>query len=159
MHVLSELIARHKQGHAGGVTSICSAHPLVIEAGLRHAQRTGQAFVLFEATCNQVNQDGGYTGMKPADFVAFVHAIADRVGFDRARIALGGDHLGPNPWTSLNADAAMDKAEVMVAAYVAAGFRKIHLDCSMACRGDPEPLPEAEIVRRAVRLCRAAEVA
>ena len=124
-----------------------------------HAQRTGQDFLLFEATCNQVNQDGGYTGMTPADFVRFVHGIADRVGFDRARIALGGDHLGPNPWTSLDAAAAMDKAETMVAAYVAAGFRKIHLDCSMACSGDPEPLPEAEIVRRAVRLCRAAETA
>ena len=157
MQVLLDLIARHKQGHATGVTSICSAHPIVIEASLRQAQRTGQPFVLFEATCNQVNQDGGYTGMTPADFVAFVHGIADRVGFDRARIALGGDHLGPNPWTSLDADAAMDKAEVMVGAYVAAGFRKIHLDCSMACAGDPEPLPEAEIVRRAVRLCRAAE--
>lgn len=159
MQVLLDLIARHRQGHAGGVTSICSAHPIVIEASLRHAQRTGQALVLFEATCNQVNQDGGYTGMTPADFVDFVHAIADRVGFERARIALGGDHLGPNPWTSLNAAAAMDKAEVMVAAYVAAGFRKIHLDCSMACSGDPQPLPEAEIVRRAVRLCRAAEAA
>lgn len=159
MQVLLDLIARHKLGHAAGVTSICSAHPIVIEAGLRHAQRTGQAFVLFEATCNQVNQDGGYTGMTPADFVGFVHAIADRVGFERARIALGGDHLGPNPWTSLDAGTAMDKAEVMVGAYVAAGFRKIHLDCSMACKGDPEPLPEAEIVRRAVRLCQAAEAA
>jgi D-tagatose-1,6-bisphosphate aldolase subunit GatZ/KbaZ len=159
MHVLLDLIARHKQGHASGVTSICSAHPIVIEASLRHAQRSGQAFVLFEATCNQVNQDGGYTGMTPTNFVDFVHAIADRVGFDHERIALGGDHLGPNPWTALNAAAAMDKAEVMVAAYVAAGFRKIHLDCSMACNGDPEPLPEAEIVRRAVRLCRAAEAA
>jgi D-tagatose-1,6-bisphosphate aldolase subunit GatZ/KbaZ len=159
MQVLLDLIARHRQGHASGVTSICSAHPIVIEASLRHAQRTGQALVLFEATCNQVNQDGGYTGMTPADFVAFVHAIADRVGFERARIALGGDHLGPNPWTSLDAAAAMDKAEVMVAAYVAAGFRKIHLDCSMACSDDPQPLPEAEIVRRAVRLCRAAETA
>jgi len=159
MHVLLDLIARHKQGHANGVTSICSAHPIVIEASLRHAQRSGQAFVLFEATCNQVNQDGGYTGMTPADFVDFVHAIADRVGFDRTRIALGGDHLGPNPWTSLAAAAAMDKAEVMVGAYVAAGFRKIHLDCSMACNGDPESLPEAEIVRRAVRLCQAAEAA
>ncbi|MDL5365198.1 D-tagatose-bisphosphate aldolase, class II, non-catalytic subunit [Xanthomonas sp. NCPPB 2654] len=157
MHALLDLIARHRQGHAIGVTSICSAHPLVVEAGLRHAQRSGQALVLFEATCNQVNQDGGYTGMRPADFVAFVYAIADRVGFERGRIALGGDHLGPNPWTALDAAAAMDKAEVMVAAYVAAGFRKIHLDCSMACSGDPEPLPEAEIVRRAVRLCRAAE--
>jgi D-tagatose-1,6-bisphosphate aldolase subunit GatZ/KbaZ len=159
MQVLLDLIARHRQGHASGVTSICSAHPIVIEASLRHAQHSGQPFVLFEATCNQVNQDGGYTGMTPADFVDFVHAIADRVGFDRTRIALGGDHLGPNPWTSLDANAAMDKAEVMVGAYVAAGFRKIHLDCSMACSGDPEPLPEAEIVRRAVRLCRAAEAA
>ncbi|MEO6104343.1 MAG: D-tagatose-bisphosphate aldolase, class II, non-catalytic subunit [Pseudoxanthomonas sp.] len=157
MQVLLDLIAKHKQGHANGVTSLCSAHPIVIEASLRHAMRTGQAFVLFEATCNQVNQDGGYTGMTPADFVCFVHGIADRVGFDRTRIALGGDHLGPNPWTALDATAAMEKAEAMVAAYVAAGFRKIHLDCSMACKGDPEPLPEAEIVRRAVRLCQAAE--
>jgi D-tagatose-1,6-bisphosphate aldolase subunit GatZ/KbaZ len=157
MHALLDLIARHKASHAIGVTSICSAHPIVIEASLRHAQRNDQALLLFEATCNQVNQDGGYTGMKPADFVDFVHAIAEHVGFDQTRIALGGDHLGPNPWTSLDAAAAMDKAEVMVAAYVAAGFRKIHLDCSMACADDPEPLPEAEIVRRAVRLARAAE--
>lgn len=159
MHVLLDLVARHRQGHAIGVTSICSAHPLVIEASLRHAQRTGQDLLLFEATCNQVNQEGGYTGMRPTDFVRFVHDIAERVGFDTGRIVLGGDHLGPNPWTSLDEATAMDKAEVMVGEYVAAGFRKIHLDCSMACSGDPEPLPEAEIVRRAVRLCRAAEAA
>ena len=159
MHVLQDLIARHKQGTACGVTSICSAHPIVIEASLRHAQRHDLPFVLFEATCNQVNQDGGYTGMTPADFVAFVHGIATETGFDPARVVLGGDHLGPNPWTALAPDAAMAKAEVMVGAYVSAGFRKIHLDCSMACAGDPEPLPEAEIVRRAVRLCAAAEAA
>ena len=157
MKALLDIIARHKQGHPVGVTSICSAHPIVLEASLRHAQRRDDAMVLFEATCNQVNQDGGYTGMTPADFVAFVNDIAKHVGFDDSRIALGGDHLGPNPWTSLDAEAAMAKAEVMVGAYVAAGFRKIHLDCSMSCAGDPTPLPEAEIVRRAVRLARAAE--
>jgi D-tagatose-1,6-bisphosphate aldolase subunit GatZ/KbaZ len=97
--------------------------------------------------------------MKPPDFVRFVNEIAGRVGFDASRIALGGDHLGPNPWTSLPPEAAMDKAEAMVAAYVSAGFRKIHLDCSMSCKGDPSPLPESEIVSRAVRLARAAEVA
>ena len=159
MNALLDLIARHKQGQAVGVTSICCAHPIVIEASLRHALKHGDGLVLFEATCNQVNQDGGYTGMTPADFVSFVHGIAKQVGFDAARIVLGGDHLGPNPWTSLDADAAMAKAEVMVGAYVAAGFRKIHLDCSMSCAGDPTPLPEAEIVRRAVRLARAAEAA
>ena len=159
MNALRDLIARHKQGHAVGVTSICCAHPIVIEASLRHALEHDDGFVLFEATCNQVNQDGGYTGMTPADFVEFVRGIAERVGFDVSRIVLGGDHLGPNPWTSFPPDAAMAKAEEMVAAYVAAGFRKIHLDCSMSCAGDPVPLPEPEIVRRAVRLARAAETA
>src|SRR5262245_57402588 len=120
MHALLDLIEQHKRGVARGVTSICSAHPIVIEATLRHAARHDQSLILFESTCNQVNQDGGYTGMTPADFVRFVHGIADEAGVDRARIALGGDHLGPNPWTELDAEAAMAKAEVMVAAYVAA---------------------------------------
>jgi D-tagatose-1,6-bisphosphate aldolase subunit GatZ/KbaZ len=159
MNALLDLIAKHKQGHAVGVASICSAHPIVIEASLRHALRHGEGMVLFEATCNQVNQDGGYTGMTPADFVGFVRGIAKQVGFDPARIVLGGDHLGPNPWTSLPPQAAMAKAEAMVAAYVCAGFRKIHLDCSMSCAGDPAPLPESAIVERAVRLARAAEAA
>lgn len=159
MHAMLDLVERHQRGDAAGIASVCSAHPIVIEATLRHALRVGAPLVLFEATCNQVNQDGGYTGMVPADFVRFVHGIADAVGVDRARIALGGDHLGPNPWTALPADAAMDKAETMVGGYIAAGFRKIHLDCSMACAGDPVPLPEATIVERAVRLCRAAEAA
>jgi D-tagatose-1,6-bisphosphate aldolase subunit GatZ/KbaZ len=159
MNALLNLIARHKQGQAVGVTSICCAHPIVIEASLRHALKHDDGMVLFEATCNQVNQDGGYTGMTPVDFVSFVQGIARQVGFDASRIVLGGDHLGPNPWTHLPAGAAMDKAEVMVAAYVTAGFRKIHLDCSMSCAGDPTPLSEAEIVRRAVRLARAAEAA
>lgn len=159
MNALRDLVARHKQGHANGITSICSAHPIVVEASLRHAQRHDDDLVLFEATCNQVNQDGGYTGMTPTAFVTFIFDAAQRVGFDRARLVLGGDHLGPNPWTQLPAQAAMAKAETMVAAYVAAGFRKIHLDCSMSCAGDPLPLPEPEIVRRAVRLATAAEAA
>ena len=159
MKALLDVIARHRQGQPLGLTSICCAHPIVIEASLRHALKHDEGLVLFEATCNQVNQDGGYTGMTPADFVSFVRDIARKVGFDAARIALGGDHLGPNPWTAMDADAAMAKAETMVAAYVAAGFRKIHLDCSMACAGDPVPLPESEIVMRAVRLCTAAEAA
>ena len=159
MNALLDVIALHKQGRAVGITSICCAHPIVIEASLRHAKQRDDDLVLFEATCNQVNQDGGYTGMQPPDFVNFVQGIAAQVSFDASRIALGGDHLGPNPWTALPPENAMAKAETMVAAYVAAGFRKIHLDCSMSCQGDPAPLPESEIVARAVRLARAAETA
>ena len=60
-----------------GITSVCSAHPLVIEAALRRGQAENVA-VLIEATCNQVNQEGGYTGMRPADFRRFVEDIAAR---------------------------------------------------------------------------------
>ena len=157
MQAILDMVLGHKAGERIGVTSVCSAHPLVIEATLRHALRTGQEIALIEATSNQVNQDGGYTGMFPADFRDFVHGIADRVGFPIDRLVLGGDHLGPNAWTAAPAAEAMDKADVMVADYVRAGFRKIHLDCSMSCADDPVPLPERTIAERAARLCRAAE--
>jgi D-tagatose-1,6-bisphosphate aldolase subunit GatZ/KbaZ len=159
VQAIRDIVTRHKAGERTGITSVCSAHPLVIEATLRHALSRGTPVVLIEATSNQVNQDGGYTGMMPADFRAFVEGIARTVGFPVARLVLGGDHLGPNAWTAQPAEAAMAKAEVMVADYVAAGFRKIHLDCSMSCADDPVPLPERTIAERAVRLARAAEAA
>ncbi len=159
MKAMLDLVARHKAGAPCGIVSVCSAHPLVVEAALRHALANDAPIALIEATCNQVNQDGGYTGMVPEDFRDFVFAIADRTGLARARVLLGGDHLGPNPWTHLPAAEAMQKAEVMVDAYVTAGFRKIHADCSMSCAGDPVPLPEAVIAERAARLIAAAEAA
>jgi len=159
VELIRDIVERHKAGEQIGVTSVCSAHPLVIEATLRHALHTAQPVVLIEATSNQVNQDGGYTGMVPADFRAFVEAIAGKTGFPLERLVLGGDHLGPNAWTALSADQAMEKAEIMVGDYVRAGFRKIHLDCSMSCADDPVPLPERVIAERAGRLCRAAEAA
>ena len=90
---MKTLIARHKAGEHIGICSVCSAHPLVIEAALAF-DRNSTRKVLIEATSNQVNQFGGYTGMTPADFREFVFAIADKVGFARERIILGGDHLG-----------------------------------------------------------------
>ena len=157
MKVILDLIRRHKAGEPRGIFSVCSAHPLVIEAALRHARRFDVPFALIEATSNQVNQEGGYTGMKPADFRAFVETIAGRVGLPMDRVVLGGDHLGPNAWQDLPADEAMKRAEVMIADYVRAGFRKIHLDCSMACAGDPSPLSDATVAQRAARLCAIAE--
>jgi D-tagatose-1,6-bisphosphate aldolase subunit GatZ/KbaZ len=159
MNALINLVARHKAGEPVGITSVCSAHPLVLQATLHHARDKRSPLVLIEATSNQVNQDGGYTGMVPADFRDFVYAIADRVGYPRDAIALGGDHLGPNAWTSMPAAEAMAKAEVMIDQYVRAGFRKIHLDCSMSCADDPTPLPEQTIATRAATLCAVAEAA
>jgi D-tagatose-1,6-bisphosphate aldolase subunit GatZ/KbaZ len=154
----SDIMARHKGGAAVGVYSVCSAHPLIIEAALRGAQ-AGGSLALIEATSNQVNQDGGYTGMRPADFARLVRDIGARLGMPAEQVMLGGDHLGPNCWQHLDAAAAMMRSERLVADYVAAGFRKIHLDCSMPCAGDPRPLEDGTVAARAARLCASAEQA
>jgi D-tagatose-1,6-bisphosphate aldolase subunit GatZ/KbaZ len=155
-HQLLGLARNHRAGRRAGITSVCSAHPLVIEATLRHGLAVDRP-VLIEATCNQVNQDGGYTGMTPATFRAFVHAIAARVGYPAERIILGGDHLGPNPWKHLPAPVAMAKADAMIAAFAAAGFSKLHLDTSMGCAGEPAALDDTVTARRAAQLAAVAE--
>ncbi|WP_343729161.1 D-tagatose-bisphosphate aldolase, class II, non-catalytic subunit [Duganella sp.] len=156
MDYLLNLVRRHKAGEPVGIHAVCSAHPLVIEAAMETALER-ELPVLIEATSNQVNQDGGYTGMTPAAFRDFVYGIADRTGLARTRILLGGDHLGPNAWQAQPAEAAMARSEVLIEQYVRAGFRKIHLDCSMSCAGDPVPLPDAVVAERAARLCAVAE--
>ncbi|MFU2314468.1 tagatose-bisphosphate aldolase subunit GatZ [Rahnella sp. PCH160] len=153
---MKDIIEKHKQGESTGICSVCSAHPLVIEAALREDLLTDRK-VLIEATSNQVNQFGGYTGMLPIDFRDFVLAIAEKVGFPAQRLILGGDHLGPNCWQNEDADSAMCKAEVLIAQYVEAGFNKIHLDASMSCAGDPVPLDPVVVAQRAARLCQVAE--
>lgn len=153
---LRAVIGRNLEGAATGVYSVCCSHPLVVEAAVEQAIADG-GVLLVEATANQVNQFGGYTGMTPTDFAAYVLAIADRAGLPRERVVLGGDHLGPVCWTAEPAETALAKAADLVAAFAAAGFQKIHLDCSMGCADDPPALDDASIASRAATLCAAAE--
>ena len=158
MKALLELLREHKAGSESGICSVCSSHPLVIEAVLRVAGRTGE-YALIEATSNQVNQFGGYTGMAPVNFRHYVADIAERAALPMERVLLGGDHLGPNCWRSEPSAVALDRSEQLVADYVTAGFRKIHLDCSMSCADDTAALSDDVIASRAARLCRASEQA
>jgi D-tagatose-1,6-bisphosphate aldolase subunit GatZ/KbaZ len=136
--------------------SICTAHPDVLQITVAHAASNDEP-VLIEATCNQVNQDGGYTGLTPQAFHDQVSDLAQAAGLKRDRLILGGDHLGPNPWKHLPAQAAMGKAEAMIAAYVRAGFTKLHLDASMGCSGEPAALADEIVAERAARLAAVAE--
>lgn len=157
MSYLDAVLSAQMAGTPRGIASICSAHPFVLEAALRGGLHRHHP-VLIEATCNQVNQYGGYTGMTPAEFVRFVHEVASRVGFSRRDLLLGGDHLGPLPWASEPAETAMEKAKTLVQAYVQAGFTKIHLDCSMPLGGDGDLTVET-IARRTAALAHTAETA
>ncbi|MGH8316481.1 MAG: D-tagatose-bisphosphate aldolase, class II, non-catalytic subunit [Steroidobacteraceae bacterium] len=158
MKALLELVRRHRGGEPVGIYSVCSAHPLALRAALEHARAAGD-YALIEATSNQVNQEGGYTGLRPAQFRDLVLGLADESGLPRERVLLGGDHLGPNAWQSLPAAEALARAAVMVREYVRAGYRKIHLDCSMSCAGDPPVLADEVVAERTAALCTYSEEA
>ena len=155
-NVLLELAPSRRRGRPLGIYSVCSAHQWVLEAACDQAVEDGSV-LLVEATSNQVNHRGGYTGMLPEDFQRYLSAIATSRGLGPEKLILGGDHLGPNPWRHLPAKEAMEEAESTVRAYARAGFRKIHLDASMACAGDAAALSDEVIARRAAALCAAAE--
>jgi len=127
----------------------------MLRSVFQYAQKH-QVPAVIEATCNQVNQERGYTGMQAADFRNWMTTLAKEYNVAPDSIILGGDHLGPNPWRHLPAEQAMEKADVLVKDYAEAGFKKIHLDASMACGGEPTPSFEL-VAERAARLCKIAE--
>lgn len=157
---LQKMVTAHKAGSTAGMYSVCSANPFVLRAALQQA-KADQSYLLVEATSNQVDQFGGYTGMTPQDFYAFVARLARQENFEASKLILGGDHLGPNVWQNRPASEAMGLAKEQIAAYVSAGFTKIHLDASMALGGDSKedglPLKSELVADRSAELCKIAE--
>ena len=155
---LKKIVELQKQGQSVGIYSVCSANGYVIEAALKRGLSDGSC-VLIESTANQCDQNGGYTGMKPADFKKFVLDIADRNGFDRNRVFLGGDHLGPLTFAGKDEPEAMADAEELIRHYVGAGFTKIHIDTSMKVNSDAPDirLSDEIIAGRGARLAQVAE--
>jgi D-tagatose-1,6-bisphosphate aldolase subunit GatZ/KbaZ-like len=92
---LRDLLAADRRGERAGVTSICSAEPFVLEAA-----------------ANQVNQDGGYTGMTPANFRDAVAELTAAAGLPATSLILGGDHLGPYPCRERPATSAMARHHI-----------------------------------------------
>lgn len=161
---MNDLLARLREKHLrdaeSGLCAVCSVHPVVLGCVLDAAAGMPSGAVLIEATANQVNPFGGYSGMTPADFVSYLGRMARNADLPAERLLIGADHLGPHVWKRLPAAEAMEKAALLAHQCVAAGFDKIHLDTVQGCADDPGPqLDLEETARRAAQLCRAAEAA
>ena len=155
-HPMQEMMEKRRQGIKCGIPSYCSANELVLEIALRRAKMLNQP-VLIEATANQVNQYGGYTGMLPKDFYKLVLDMAAEIGLPEQMVILAGDHLGPLTWQNLTEAEAMEKSIELVYQYTRAGFTKIHLDTSMKVADDAEGLLSTEVIaRRGATLYKAA---
>ena len=65
---LKNIVRLQKAGKQIGIYSACTSNGLTLRACMQRAKETN-TILLIEATANQVDQYGGYTGMKPADFM------------------------------------------------------------------------------------------
>jgi len=153
---LREIVDANRSGQPIGLYSVCSAHPSVLRAAMRQAL-DDDSMLLIESTSNQVNQFGGYTGMTPVQFIAFLRSIALEAGLAPERLAIGSDHLGPYPWRAEASEIALEKACALARACVLAGYTKIHLDASMSCGGDRPMLDDETVAQRAAEICAVAE--
>ena len=160
MHPIQTIVAGQKAGIPKGIYSCCSANEMVLRAAIQRG-KARDTTVLIEATANQVNQYGGYTGMRPADFYQYAIGLAREMGLPEEQLVLGGDHLGPLTWTAYKEEQAMERAKELVRQYAQAGFTKIHLDTSMRLADDSttERLSDETIARRGAELCKVAEEA
>ena len=163
MHPIQKIITKHKSDSHAGIFSNCSANEYVLRAVMRKAKKH-KLPALIEATANQVNQFGGYTGQTPDMFAAWLYELAKKEDFDTSMLILGGDHLGPLTWSStpgLSEEEVMAHAEKLIHDYVLAGFTKIHIDTSMrlVCDDKDKPLSDEIIAKRGARLCQVAEEA
>ena len=157
-NIMLDVLKAQKEGRAVGIYSACTGNALVLEACMRHAVATNTP-LLIEATANQVDQYGGYTGMKPAQFMDMIVGLAKRTGLPMDRIVLGGDHLGPLTFAHYEEEKAMAESSELIRQYVEAGFTKIHIDTSMkVASDDPDTrLSDEVIARRGAHLAKVAE--
>ena len=102
---------------------------------------------LIESTSNQVNQFGGYTGLKPLQFKEKIEKLYKLVKLPSKLVIIGGDHLGPLPWKNINARSAMKNAKVLVKKCLKAKYKKIHIDTAIVCK-DEKNIDRSTIVSR-----------
>ena len=109
----------------------CPNSDAVLEAGVKAAARTG-APMLFAATLNQVDRDGGYTGWTPSSYVTRLREFADKHGC-MAPLYPCLDHGGPwlkdaHAASGLSLEEAMSEVMASLTACLEAGYSLLHID-------------------------------
>ena len=126
------------------IFAACPNSPAVIRASLRAAKRNN-APIYFAATLNQVDCDGGYTGMTQEAFTRTVRFEAERINFT-GPVIVAIDHGGPwlkdkqrtEKWS---VEDAMNGVKRSFEAAVLAGYDLIHVDPTVDIN-----VPKGEII-------------
>ena len=129
LHRIDEL--EKETGVRRTIFAACPNSPAVISASIRAAKRNN-APIYFAATLNQIDCDGGYTGMTQAEFTRMIRFEVERVHFT-GPVIVAIDHGGPwlkdkqrtEKWSVKD---AMDGVKKSFEAAVLAGYDLIHVD-------------------------------
>ena len=150
-----------RPGSRHTLLAVCPTSHAVVRAALAAAE-TARTPLLFAATLNQVDRDGGYTGWTPQAFADVVAAERDRIGATMPAL-LGLDHGGPwkkdaHASQDLDFETTMAEVRASITACIEAGYDLLHIDPTVDCRLPPDtPVPLDTIVERTVALMRHAE--
>lgn len=109
----------------------CPNSEMVLKAAIRSAKKA-DAPILFAATLNQVDIDGGYTGWKQSDLIRKIKEESYRIDYDGPSI-VGIDHGGP--WAKdkqaiekWDLKSSMEWTKESFEAAALAGYDLIHVD-------------------------------
>jgi len=134
----------------------CPNSAAVLEAAVLVAARNN-APMLFAATLNQVDRDGGYTGWSAAQFVAEMERYAAKYKWTGPLYPCL-DHGGPwlkdrHTLDQLSLAESMDEVKASLTACLAAGYKLLHIDPTVDRTLPPNaPVPIDLVVERTVDL-------
>ena len=136
--------------------AVCPNSTAVLEAAVKAAS-LNNSIMLFAATLNQVDLDGGYTGWTPVEFVRQMHNMAVKYAWDGPLYPCL-DHGGPwlkdrHTLDHLSYEETIRRVKDSLVACLEAGYQLLHIDPTVD-RNLPtgEPVPLGLVVERTIEL-------
>lgn len=157
--MIARQIALRQQGIRVTLLAVCPNSDAVLEAAVLAAARNN-APMLFAATLNQVDRDGGYTGWTPAVFVEHLRAYAKKYHCHpdlHPCLDHGGQWLKDlHTRQKLPFEQTTAEVKASITAMLQAGYALLHIDPTVDRRVEG-PLPVETVVERSLDLIAHAE--
>ena len=159
--IRSLITLREQRGLRLTLLAVCPNSSAVLEAAVLAAAQNN-APMLFAATLNQVDRDGGYTGWTQQEFVAAMRDFAAKYHWDGPLYPCL-DHGGPwlkdiHTLRGLSLEETMREVKASLTASLEAGYCLLHIDPTVDRTLPPgTPVPIETVVARTVELIEYAE--
>lgn len=159
--LIQTIIGYRENGTQITLFAACPNSAAVLEAAVKVAAENNTP-MLFAATLNQVDRDGGYTGWTPAAFVGQMEKFAEKYAWEGPLYPCL-DHGGP--WLKdlhtihgLSLEETMEEVKLTLTACLEAGYQLLHIDPTVD-RSLPagETISVETVVSRTVELISHAE--